>query len=126
MNNRLHIILLATLLASAFPATAAADSAETVPFKIGYFDVDEVLEQVNGKQQPLIRLVESPRKQKFQVISSAAESVAKQQNLDVILDQDGIWHGKEEVTKIGQDVTEDIRSDLMGNTRRPTAPTEPN
>jgi Skp family chaperone for outer membrane proteins len=82
--------------------------------------------EINAKQQALIRLVQTQSAMATQAIAGAVAGVAKEKQLDVVVDGAGVFAGGEKLVNNGEDITEAIVKKLAPNAIRPGGGTNAN
>jgi Skp family chaperone for outer membrane proteins len=173
--------LLATLLVSLVctsPCLAAGGPAQSLPVKIGYFnlalvkasnpessssetlrvtaenllrrDVEEgnkrlqklqdekkpqeeiqnaakqLQTEINAKQRSLIELVQTQQQLANQQVATAVAKVARERNLDLVIDGAGVFAGGDKIVASGEDITDAVIKMLAPNLARPqTTPEKP-
>lgn len=69
--------------------------------------------EINAKQTALIQLVQTQSAMATQAIAAAVATVAKDKNLDVVVDGAGVFAGGEKLVNNGEDITEAIVKKLQ-------------
>ncbi len=64
--------------------------------------------QINAQQQALIQLVQTQNAIATQNIAQVVNAVAKEKNLDLVIDGAGVYAGGDKIVNNGVDITEDI------------------
>jgi Skp family chaperone for outer membrane proteins len=76
--------------------------------------------EINAKQQALIQLLQTQAAIANQNIAQAVASVAKDRNLDLVVDGASIFAGGDKIVKDGEDITEAVVKRLQPQTIKPS------
>jgi len=92
--------------------------------------VTQLQGEINAKQQALVQLIQSNQAQANQRIIQAANVIAQEKGLDLVLDGAGVFAGGQKIVDSGVDITQDVMKrlnpTLAGATQAPaTASTPP-
>lgn len=68
--------------------------------------------EINAKQQALIELVQTQTQMANARIAGAAQQIAKEKNLDLVVDGAGIFAGGEKIINSGEDITDALVKQL--------------